>query len=511
MEITTIIFLIISSLTFSIFLKLIFFFSTHKLPPGPPRFPVIGNIIWLKKNNFSDFQGVLRDLASRHGPIITLHVGSKPSIWVTDRSLAHQALVQNGAVFSDRSLALPTTKVITSNQHDIHSSVYGSLWRTLRRNLTSEILQPSRVKAHAPSRKWSLEILVDLFETEQREKGHISDALDHLRHAMFYLLALMCFGEKLRKEEIREIEEAQYQMLISYTKFSVLNIFPSVTKFLLRRKWKEFLELRKSQESVILRYVNARSKETTGDVLCYVDTLLNLEIPTEEKEGGKKRKLSDSEIVSLCSEFLNAATDPTATSMQWIMAIMVKYPEIQRKVYEEMKTVFAGEEEEREEIREEDLGKLSYLKAVILECLRRHPPGHYLSYHKVTHDTVLGGFLIPRQGTINFMVGEMGRDPKIWEDPLTFKPERFLENGEACDFDMTGTREIKMMPFGAGRRMCPGYALSLLHLEYYVANLVWKFEWKCVEGEEVDLSEKQQFITMVMKNPFKANIYPRRK
>lgn len=109
------------------------------------------------------------------------------------------------------------------------------------------------------------------------------------------------------------------------------------------------------------------------------------------------------------------------------------------------------------------------------------------------------------------MVGEMGRDPKIWEDPLTFKPERFLENGEAYDFDMTGTREIKMMPFGAGRRMCPGYALSLLHLEYYVANLVWKFEWKCVEGEEVDLSEKQQFITMVMKNPFKANIYPRRR
>ncbi|XP_010485689.1 PREDICTED: cytochrome P450 89A9 isoform X3 [Camelina sativa] len=410
MEIITIIFLITSSLTFSIFLKRIFFSPTHKLPPGPPRYPVVGNITWLKKNSFSDFQGVLRDLASRHGPIITLHVGSKPSIWVTDRSLAHQALVQNGAVFSDRPLALPTTKVITSNQHDIHSSVYGSLWRTLRRNLTSEILQPARVKAYAPSRKWSLEILVDLFETEQREKGHVSDALDHLRHAMFYLLALMCFGEKLRREEIREIEEAQYTMLMSYTKFSVLNIFPSVTKFLLRGKWKEFLELRKSQEDVILRYVNARSKENTGDVLCYVDTLLNLEIPTDEGEEGekKKRKLSESEVVSLCSEFLNAATDPTATEMQWIMAIMVKYPEIQSKVYEEMKSVLAGEADDREEIKEEDLGKMSYLKAVILECLRRYPPGHYLSYHKVTHDTVLGGFLVPRQGTINFMVGEMG-------------------------------------------------------------------------------------------------------
>lgn len=145
----------------------------------------------------------------------------------------------------------------------------------------------------------------------------------------------------------------------------------------------------------MLKFVNARGRETSGDVLCYVDTLLNLEIPTEEDEG-KRRKLSDSEIVSLCSEFLNAATDPTATAMQWILAIMVKYPEIQRKVYEEMKSVL----EEGEEIREEDLGKLSYLKAVILESLRRHPPGHYLSYHKVTNDTVLGGFLVPRQGSL---------------------------------------------------------------------------------------------------------------
>ncbi|KFK22926.1 hypothetical protein AALP_AAs43288U000100, partial [Arabis alpina] len=344
--------------------------------------------------SFSDFQNVLRDLSSRHGPIITLHVGSKPSIWLTDKSLAHEALVQNGAVFSDRPLALPTTKVITSNQHDIHSSVYGSLWRTLRRNLTSEILQPARVKAHAPSRKWALEILTDLFETEQRDKGYVFNALEHLRHAMFCLLALMCFGEKLKREEIREIEEAQYQMLISYSKFSVLNIFPSVTKFLLKKKWREFLDLRKSQESVILRYVNARSQENASDVLCYVDTLLSLEIPMEEEEG-KKRKLSESEIVSLCSEFLNAATDPTATAMQWIMAVMVKYPEIQGKVYEEMKSVVTGEEEE---IKEEELGKLSYLKAVILESLGRHPPGHYLSYHKVTNDTVLGGFLVPREG-----------------------------------------------------------------------------------------------------------------
>ena len=101
----------------------------------------------------------------------------------------------------------------------------------------------------------------------------------------------------------------------------------------------------------------------------------------------------------------------------------------------------------------------------------------------------------------------MGRDPKVWEDPLAFKPERFL-NGGGEAFDITGSREIKMMPFGAGRRMCPGSGLATLHLEYFVANLVWNFDWKAVEGDEVDLTEQQEFI-VVMKNPLKAQLSPR--
>ncbi|CAI0567310.1 unnamed protein product [Linum tenue] len=98
------------------------------------------------------------------------------------------------------------------------------------------------------------------------------------------------------------------------------------------------------------------------------------------------------------------------------------------------------------------------------------------------------------------MVAEMGRDPEVWEDPMAFNPERFV--------DITGSKEIKMMPFGVGRRMCPGYALALLHLEYFVANLVWSFEWKAVEGDGVDLSEKPEF-TVVMKNPLRAQVFPR--
>nr|GLL20824.1 cytochrome P450 89A2-like [Ipomoea trifida] len=211
-------------------------------------------------------------------------------------------------------------------------------------------------------------------------------------------------------------------------------------------------------------------------------------------------------MATLCGEFLNGGTDTTSTALQWIMANLVKHSSIQATLYEEILGVIGAAEEEG--VKEEDLQRMPYLKAVVLEGLRRHPPAHFLQPHTVSEEVELGGYVIPKNSVINFTVADLGWDPTVWEDPMEFKPERFLSGGEA--FDLSGSREIKMMPFGAGRRICPGLALSLLHLEYFVANLVWLFQWKGVEGDEVDLAEKQVFTT-VMKHPLRAHLYPRNK
>ncbi|XP_070005245.1 cytochrome P450 89A2-like [Nicotiana sylvestris] len=239
------------------------------------------------------------------------------------------------------------------------------------------------------------------------------------------------------------------------------------------------------------------------EVMAYVDTLLNLELPE------KKRKVNHGEIVSLCSEFLTAGTDTTSTSLQWIMANLVKYPSIQEKLYQEISEV-VGSVVDQGVVKEEDLEKMPYIKAVILEGLRRHPPGHFLQPHMVTQEVELNGYVIPKDATINFMIAEMGWDPHVWEDPLDFKPDRFLfgDGGDTEEFDITGSREIKMIPFSAGRRICPAYGLAMLHLEYFVANLIWHFEWTTADGDNVDLSEKLEF-TVTMKNPLRARIRPR--
>jgi len=144
--------------------------------------------------------------------------------------------------------------------------------------------------------------------------------------------------------------------------------------------------------------------------------LLNLRLPEE------KRKLNDGEVVALCSEFLTAGTDATSTTLEWVMANLVKNKHMQQRLVEEIEEV-VGEREEKE-VREEDLEKLPYLKAVMLEGLRRHPPSHYTIPRVVTEDVVLNGYLVPKNGTVNFMVADIGLDPTM------FKPERFLKDAK---------------------------------------------------------------------------------
>ncbi|BAT11654.1 Os10g0515400 [Oryza sativa Japonica Group] len=312
--------------------------------------------------------------------------------------------------------------------------------------------------------------------------------------------AACCWPTKREKERWRKRE-----------RMGVFNFFPAITRHLFRGRLQKAHALRRRKEELFVPLINSRreykknggepKKETTTFTHSYVDNLLDINLP----EDGN-RALTDDELVMLCSEFLVAGTDSTSAALQWIMAELVRNPSIQSKLYEEIKSKTGGGGQH--EVSEEDVHDMPYLKAVVLEGLRKHPPAHMLLPHKAAEDMDVGGYLIPKGTIVNFMVAEMGRDEKEWEKPMEFMPERFLPGGDGEGVDVTSSKGIRMMPFGVGRRICPGLGIAMLHLEYFVANMVREFEWKEVAGDEVDFAEKREFNT-VMAKPLRVRLVPR--
>ncbi|XP_016468760.2 cytochrome P450 89A2-like, partial [Nicotiana tabacum] len=412
-----------------IFLFNIFFSNSKnkkKLSPGPFTFPVIGSLPLLRNKSLADIELILQKLKSKYGPIITLRIGTSFSIFISNHSLAYQALVQQGALCSDRPIGWLTNEVLFSRDRSISTASCGPTWRLLRRNLRSEMLHPTLVMSRSKSRAWALNILIQRLYDKSNYAMEVV-LVDQFKHVIFCLLVYMVFGVKLDEVQINQIKGLQHQALLATIQFKILDVFPRVGKVIFRNLWKELTTFRKETESMFIPLIQVRVKyieeKTKAGVdkkeeenVAYVDTLVNLELPEE------KRKLTYEEMASLCGEFLGAASDTTFTSLQWIMAYLVKYPSIQEKLYKEICEIVGapeskGENNNNKLIKEEHLQKMSYLKAVILEGLRRQTPSLFLLPHRVSEEMELNGYVIPKNASIHFMVREMGLDAKVWEEP----------------------------------------------------------------------------------------------
>eukprot|EP01018_Ginkgo_biloba_P031395 Gb_01670 [translate_table: standard] len=444
-----------------LFLFKIFFFSKHKnLPPGPPAWPIVGNLLQLKLSG-ETFEGFVQTLRQKYGPIFTFKLGHRTLIMVASHELAHEALIEKGSIFADRPTAKGSRKIFSSNQHTISSASYGPLWRTLRRNLVSEALNPSRIRTFKKGREWALLRMVEKLKAEAAENEGTVRVVEHFRFTGFCILLYMCFGVQFEENVVSDVENVLRDLLLSGGGFSWDDTSP-LFRILFRKRWQRVREMRKRQVDTLLPLI----KTPRSSFGAYVDSLHSLVL-----DDGSK--LTDDALVSLCSEFINGGTDTTSTSLQWVMANLVINQEVQAKLYDEILQVVGKERM----VEDEDVQKMPYLDAVVKETLRKHPPGHFVLSHTVTQPCTLGGYSITREADVNFYISGMSDDPKVWKNPSEFMPERFLD-GE-MDFDMTGSKEVKMMPFGAGRRICPGLGLALLHIHLIVARLVHRFEWKC--------------------------------
>lgn len=198
-------------------------------------------------------------------------------------------------------------------------------------------------------------------------------------------------------------------------------------------------------------------------------------------------------------------TDTTALLTEWVMAELVLHPGAQQKLLREIDSVVGNRA-----VTDADVATLPYLQAVVKETLRVHPPGPLLSWARLsTSDVQLSnGMLIPANTTAMVNMWAITHDPHVWEDPLEFRPERFLESEGGADVDVRGG-DLRLAPFGAGRRVCPGKNLGLVTVTLWVAQLVHRFTWVEDSGHPVDLDEVLK-LSCEMKHPLHGVAVERR-
>lgn len=491
------------------------------LPPGPPGWPIVGNLFQVILQR-RPFIFVIRDLRAKYGPIFTMQMGQRTLIIITSSELIHEALVEKGPLFASRPPDSPIRLLFSVGKCAINSAEYGPLWRALRRNFVTELINPTRIKQCSWIRKWAIDNHMKRLHNKASIDGHV-EVMSSCRLTICIILICLCFGAKISDEWIMDIETILKEvMMISLPK---LPDFLPVFTPLFRPQVNRAKKLRKRQLDCLVPLIRERKAfvESGGNIktnnsnnnklgtgaemlspigAAYVDSLFQLELPT----AGRGNKLREEEIVTLVSETISAGTDTSATALEWALLNLVMNQEIQEKLYKEIVDCVG---KEGREINESEVEKMPYLGAIVKETFRRHPPSHFLLSHAATEDTKLAGYTIPAKANVEFYTAWVTQDPNLWKDPDEFRPERFL-NGDGVNVDITGMKgPVKMLPFGAGRRVCPAWTLGTLHVHLMLARMVHAFKW--LPGNPVPDPTETFAFTVIMKNPLRAIILPRAK
>lgn len=474
------------------------FFGKKKLnlPPYPKGLPLLGTML---KTRGPYAHKILYDLSKKWGPIYALKTGLKYFVVVTDADIAYDALVKNSQVFSTRVQAL--SRLNYTGWRSVNSAMTGPYWRDIRKNMVTQVLSTSRVTTFVPFRELELNNLIDRLREQAAQNDNVVQVLSNCRHTVFAILTHVVFGRAFETSVIEELD-AILRRLLELLAPQVVDFLPFLqTVFGWKKHKKECQKLLVHMTKIFSPFVEEHRKlrdsgKPAGD---YLDSLLVLQ---------KQINLSETDLLALSAEVLTGGTDTTADTMEWAMGNLIQHQDIQARLYEEIKSVVP----DGRPIGEEDVEKMPYLQAVVKETMRKHPPLPFGITHGLTEQTKLSGYDIPEDGMMLFMIMAFQNDPKRWDHPEIFNPDRFLSATPNPNHDMTGShgpRSLDYIPFGAGRRICPAMNLALKHMHLIIGRMIQTFEWTTVNpGEDVDFSDHLQF-TVLMKNRLYSRIKER--
>ncbi|CAO2044825.1 unnamed protein product [Urochloa humidicola] len=456
-----------------------------RLPPGPWRLPVIGSLHHLvgKPLVHRAFADLARGLGSP--PLMYLKLGEVPAVVVTSRDAAREVMREHDVAFASRPWS-PTIRIMMAEGQGLAFAPYGDLWRQLRRVSVVELLSARRVHSFRRVREDEAARLAAAVAASAA-----GGAAVNVSRRIAVLVAdsavRAMIGDRFgrRDEFLVALEEG----LKLVSGFNIGDLFPSwpVVGLLTggarrahanHRKNFELMEcaIKEHEERRDMAAKNGAEADQEEEDL--VDVLLRV-----QKEGGLDVPLTMGIIKAVILDLFRAGSETSATTLQWAMAELMRNPSVMKKAQAELRGTLNG----GPKLTEDDLAQMKYLKLIIKETLRMHPPAPLLLPREARESCMILGYDVPKGTTMFVNAWAIGRDPRYWDDPEVFKPERF----ESGTIDFNGL-DFEYIPFGAGRRICPGIAFAQSNIELTLATLLYHFDWKLIDGlkpTELDLTE----------------------
>ncbi|KAL4649815.1 hypothetical protein ACB092_01G042100 [Castanea dentata] len=447
------------------------------LPEAGGASPLIGHLHQFGRSKPAHI--ALGNMAEKYGPIFTIWLGVHQTIIVSSWEIAKECFTTNDKAFANRPKGL-ALEILGYNYAGIGFSPYGPFWRQVRKMVTLEVLSYHRLETlkHNGCRT-ALNIICRMVVGQRFGKATTkveNDRNDQCRKALRKFMDLS--GEFVVSDAfpyLRWLDVGGSEKAMKKTAKEL----DDVTK--------EWLEEHKQWK------ISGRVKEHQD----FMDVMLS--IVTDDDETSSYDV--DTIVKATCLALILAASDTSTITLTWALSLLLNNPETLTKAQEEL-DIHIGRERQ---VKESDMKNLVYLQAILKETMRLYPAAPLLVPHESMEDCTLVGYHVPAGTRLIINLPKLHRDPNVWVDPNEFRPERFLTTHK--DVDVRG-QNFELMPFGSGRRMCPGISFALQVTQLTLATLLHAFEISSPSNEPVDMTEKGG-LTNPKATPLEVYLTPR--
>ncbi|KAH7276417.1 hypothetical protein KP509_39G006500 [Ceratopteris richardii] len=425
--------------------------KVKRFPPGPWSWPIVGNMHLLANLPHQ----VIRDLSRQYGPIIGLRLGQQPAIAVCSPSLAKEVLMTHDSVFGNRPAFKLYDNLLYPGDSGIIFTTLSREWRAHRKLCVMSLMTPKCLQRMEYIRLEEVSNLLGaVYAESDRGVQAISIGTCVARTSARLLMRLL----------IRLIEQEAAS--------------PGIGDLIPVLSWLDLWRIRRvrairNRFDVVLSSIIANRMKSMAENSheSYDDLLQSLLRRFVQPNGTTQASMNCSALDAL--------------TIEWAIAELLKNPKCLMRLRQEMEDVLG--EKKGQLIVEADVKKLRYLTCVIKEVARLHPAAPLLIPRMSSKECEVGGYKIPSK-TLTFVnVWAIGRDESIWENALEFRPERF----EGKETDMVG-HHYDILPFGAGRRICPGLPLAVSMLGLTLANLIHCFDLQLPHGQSSDTMNMEE-------------------